>query len=60
MGSLFSGPEKQPEPMTDVVIEHQPVPESDYLIRCHLDLPPFNKMPYDEAIVAIRKHCGYI
>lgn len=35
------------------------VHQSDYLIRCHLNLPPYNTMKYEDAIIAIRKHCGY-
>lgn len=30
----------------------------DYLVRLHLDLPPYNRMEKSEAIEAIKRHCG--
>lgn len=29
-----------------------------YMVKLHLSLPPYNKMAFDEAIVAIKKHCN--
>ena len=33
---------------------------NDYLIQLHLGLPPYNSMPREKAIEAIKQHCGML
>ena len=32
--------------------------DNDYLIQLHMTLPPYNRMPKDKAIEAIKQHIG--